>query len=195
MDKNGQHGWFTRSILLIVICTFVRHKIPLQKAHMICKIINVQNDAKLSHTNVRTLKSTVGHPERSSILRASEKHPPYKIFDYSVRINFAWYHTPLKNFMDNPLAHNEKEKHTSLRLFSHNKGMNTMIYVLQPFSHLYLAQPGHKFTPRCVFPLNVSHMDALPYTYMDRAYVRTYSKLVPRLRLMHVTLSDAHVYV
>ena len=101
MDKNGQHGCFTPSILSIVICNFVRYKIPLQKAHVICKIINVQNDAKLAHTNVRAIKSTVGYSERSSILTASEKHPPYKVFDYSVKICFARYHTPLKNFMDN----------------------------------------------------------------------------------------------
>ena len=132
MDKNDQHGCFTLSILSIVICTFVRYKIPLQKAHVICKIINVQNDAKLAHTNVRAIKSTVGYSERSSILTASEKHPPYKVFDYSVKIYFAWYHTPLKNFMDNPPTHNEKEKHTSPCLFSHNKGLNTMICFLQP---------------------------------------------------------------
>ena len=78
MAKNGQHGCFTLSVLSIVISTFVRYKIPLQKAHVICKIINVQNDAKLAHTNVRAIKSTVGYSERSSILTASEKHPPYK---------------------------------------------------------------------------------------------------------------------
>ena len=47
MDKNGQHGCLTLSVLSIVICTFVRYEIPLKKAHVICKIINVQNDAKL----------------------------------------------------------------------------------------------------------------------------------------------------
>ena len=114
MDKNGQHGCFTPSTLSIVICTFVRYKIPLQKAHVICKIINVQNDAKLAHTNVRDIKSTVGYSERSSILIAREKHPPHKVFDYSVKIYFARYHTPLKYFMANPPTHNKKEKHTSL---------------------------------------------------------------------------------
>ena len=108
------------------------YKIPLQKAHVICKIINVQNDAKLAHSNIRAIKSTVGYSERSSILTASEKHPPYKVFDYSVKICFARYHTPLKNFMDNPPTHSKKEKHTSPCLFSHNKGMNTMVCVLQP---------------------------------------------------------------
>ena len=127
MDKNGQHGCFTLSTLSIGICTFVRYKIPLQKAHVICKIINVQNDAKLAHTNVRAIKSTAGYSKRSSILTASEKHPPYKVFDYSVKIYFARYHTPLKNFMDNPPTH---KKHTSPCLFSHNKVMNTMICVL-----------------------------------------------------------------
>ena len=95
MDKNGKHGCFSLSVLSIVICTFVRHKIPLQKAHVICKIIYVQNDAKLAHTNVRAIKSTVGYSERPSILTASEKRPPYKVFAYSVKIYFAWYHTPL----------------------------------------------------------------------------------------------------
>ena len=129
MDKNGQHGCFTPSILSIVVCTFVRYKILLQKAHVICKIINVLNDAKLAHTNVRAFKNTAGYSERSSILTESEKHPPYKVFDYSVK---TYFYTPLKNFMDNPPTHNKKEKHTSPCLFSHNKGMNTMICVLQP---------------------------------------------------------------
>ena len=31
---------------------------PLPKAHVICKIINVQNDAKLAHTNVRAIKTS-----------------------------------------------------------------------------------------------------------------------------------------
>ena len=124
MDKNGQHGWFTSSILSIVICTFVRYKIPLQKAHVISKIINVQNDAKLPHTNVRAIKSTVGYSERSSILTASGKHPPYKVFDYSVKIYFARYRTPLKNFMDNPPTHNEKEKHTSSSVSKRTYGKN-----------------------------------------------------------------------
>ena len=90
MDKNGQHGWFTLPVLSIVICTFVMYKIPLHKAHIICKIINVQNDAKLAHTNVRASKSTVGYSERSSILTASEKHPPYKVFDYSFSHARPW---------------------------------------------------------------------------------------------------------
>ena len=153
MDRSGQHSCFTLSILSIVICPFVRHKIPLQKAQVICKIINVQNDAKLSDTNVRTIKSTVGYSEWSSILTASEKQPPYKIFDYSCQDLFCMASHPIKKFMDNPPTHNKKEKHTSPCLFSHNKGMNTMICVLQPFSPFSLAQPGHKFTPRCVSPL------------------------------------------
>ena len=65
-EQNGQKwpAW-----LLYSICSlncnvyFVRYKIPLQKAHVICKIINVQNDAKLAHTNVKAIKSTVGYSE------------------------------------------------------------------------------------------------------------------------------------
>ena len=159
MDKNGQHGCFTPSILSIVICNFVRYKIPLQKAHVICKIINVQNDAKLAHTNVRAIKSTVGYSERSSILTASEKHPPYKVFDYSVKICFARYHTPLKNFMDNPPTHSKKEKHTSPCLFSHNKGMNTMICVLQPLFPPLLSSTRPQVYSKVRLPLSVSHMD------------------------------------
>ena len=172
MDKNGHHGCFTPSTLSIVICTFVRYKIPLQKAHVICKIINVQNDAKLAHTNVRAIKSTVGIQKDLQFWQQSEKHPPYKVFDYSVKIYFARYHTPLKNFMDNPPTHNKKEKHTSPCLFSHNKDMNTMICVLQPLFPLCLAQLGHKFTPRHVSPLIVSHMDTLSYVLGSR--VRSY---------------------
>ena len=96
MDKNGQHGCLILSILSIVICTFVTYKIPFQKVHVICKIINVQNDAKLAHTNVRAIKSTIGYSERSSILTASEKHPPYKIFDYRVKIYFGTVSHPFK---------------------------------------------------------------------------------------------------
>ena len=78
--------------------------------------------------------------------------------------------------MDNPPTHSKKEKHTSPCLFSHNKGMNpgmnTMICVLQPLFPLYLAQIGHKFTPRYVSPLSVSHMDMLSYVHGSR--VRSY---------------------
>ena len=41
-----------------------------------------------------------------------------------------------------------------------------------PLFPLYLTQLGHKFTPRYVFPLNVSHMDALSYLHGSR--VRSY---------------------
>ena len=46
-----------------------------------------------------------------------------------------------------------------------------------PFSPLYLAQLGHKFTPRYVSPLSVSHMDTLSYVHgslwsrLKRSYV------------------------
>ena len=144
------------------------YKIPLQKAHVICKIINVQNDAKLAHTNVRAIKSTVGYSERSSILTASEKHPPYKVFDYSVKICFAQYHTPLKNFMDNPPTHSKKEKHTSPCLFSHNKGMNTMICVLQPLFPPLLCSTRPQVYSKVRLPAELSHMDTLSYVH---AYV------------------------
>ena len=52
---------------------------------------------------------------------------------YSVKIYFAQYHTPLKNFMDNPLNHTNEEENTSQFLFCHNKGMNTIICVLHHF--------------------------------------------------------------
>ena len=172
MDKNGQHGYFTPSILSIVICTFVRYKTPLQKAHVICKLINVQNDAKLAHTNVRAIKSTVGYSEKSSILTASEKHSPYKVFDYSVKIYFARYHTPLKNFMDNPPTHNKKEKQTSPCLFSHNNGMNTMICVLQPLFPSLLSSTRPQVYSKVRFPLSVSHMGTLSYVHGSR--VRSY---------------------
>ena len=172
MDKNGQHGCFTPSILSIVICTFVRYKISLQKAHVICKIINVQNDAKLAHTNIRAIKSTVGYSERSSILTASEKHPPYKVFDYSVKIYFARYHTPLKKFMDNPPTHNKKEKHTSPCLFSHNKGMHTMICVLQPVFPPLLSSTRPQVYSKVRLPAELSRMDTLSYVHGSR--VRSY---------------------
>ena len=174
MDKNGKHGCFTPSILSIVICNFVRYKIPLQKAHVICKIINVQNDAKLAHTNVRAIKSTVGYSERSSILTASEKHPPYKVFDYSFKICFARYHTPLKNFMDNPPTHSKKEKHTSPCLFSHNKDMNTMIGVLQPLFPPLLSSTRPQVYSKVRHPAErVSHGHVVLRTQLTRAFVRS----------------------
>ena len=42
MDKYDCYGCITLYILSIVICTFVKHNIPLKKAHMICKMVNVQ---------------------------------------------------------------------------------------------------------------------------------------------------------
>ena len=55
-DQNRQEdrdGSITLFILSIVIFTFVRHKVHkhsenAQKAHMICKMTNVQNNAKVS---------------------------------------------------------------------------------------------------------------------------------------------------
>ena len=171
MEKNGQHGCLILSILSIVICTFVTYKIPFQKAHVICKIINVQNGAKLAHTNVRGIKSTIGYSERSSILTASEKHPPYKIFDYSVKIYFVRYHTPLKNFMDNPPTHNEKEKHTSPCLFSHNKGMNTMICVLQtPFPPLLSSTRSQVYSKVRLPTERVSYGRVILRTRLTRAF-------------------------
>ena len=173
MDKNGQHC-FTPSILSIGICNFVRYKIPLQKAHVICKIINVQNDAKLAHTNVRAIKSTVGYSERSSILTASEKHPPYKVFDCSVKICFTRYHTPLKNFMDNPPTHSKKEKHTSPCLFSHNKGMHTMICVLQPLFPPLLSSNRPQVYSKVRLPAErVSYGHVILRTPLTRAFVRS----------------------
>ena len=168
MDKNGQHGCFTLSILSIIICTFVRYKISLQKAHIICKIINIHNDAKLAHINVKTIKSTVQYSERSSNLTASEKHPPYKVLDYSVKIYFAWYHTSLKNFVDNPQTHNKKEKHTSPCLFSHNKGLNTMICVLQPPFPPLLSSTRPQVYSKVRLPVERLYMDALSYVHGSR---------------------------
>ena len=152
MDKNGQHGCFTLSVLSIVICAFVRYKIPLQKAHIICKIINVQNYAKLASTNVRAIKSTVGYSERSSILTASEKHLPYKVFDYSVKIYVAQYHTPLKNFMDNLQPITRKKSIPYPACFLTIRAWIQWFVFYSPFFPLYLAYLGHKFTPRYIFP-------------------------------------------
>ena len=73
--------------------------------------------------------------------------------------------------MDNPPTHNEKEKHTSPCLFSHNKGMNTMICVLQPPFPPLLSSTKPQGTS---FPLNVSHIDALSYVQGSRVHVRWY---------------------
>ena len=131
---------------------------------------------KLAHANVRAIKSTIGYSERSSILTASEKHPQYKIFDYSVKIYFARYHTPLKNFMDNPITHNEKEKHTSLCLFSHNKGMNTMICVLQPLFPPLLSSTWPQVYSKVRLPAErvswTVYRDVLSYVHGSR--VRSY---------------------
>ena len=129
---------------------------------------------KLAHTNVRAIKSTIGYSERSSILTASEKHPPYKIFDYSVKIHFAWYHTPLKNFMDNPPTHKEKEKHSSPCLFSHNKGMNTMICVLQPLFPPLLSSTRPQVYSKVRLPAErVSYGHVILRTRLTRAFVRS----------------------
>ena len=123
---------------------------------------------------VRAIKSTVGYSERSSILTASEKHPPYKAFDYSVKIYFARYHTPLKNFMDNPPTHNEKEEHTSPCLFSHNKGKNRMICVLQPhFSPLLSSNRSQVYSKVRLPAERVSYGRVILPTPLTRALVRS----------------------
>ena len=39
---------------------------------------------------------------------------PYKIFDYSIKIYFAQYQTPLKDFMDNPPNCTDTQKNTAV---------------------------------------------------------------------------------
>ena len=132
-----------------------------------------KNDAKLSHTNVKTIKSTVGYSETSSILTASEKHPPYKIFDYSVRIYFARYHTPLKNFVDNPPTPNDKDKYPSQCLFSHNMGINTMICFTALFSPLLSSTQPHIYSQDASSQLNISYGRVILYTARACACVYT----------------------
>ena len=150
MDKNDQHGWFTLSVLSIVICTFVRYKIPLQKAHVMCKIINVQNEAKLAHTNVRVIKSTVGYSERSSILTASEKRLHTKSLITVSRFTLHGI-TPLcktSSIIYQPITRKKSIPHRACFL--------TIRAWIQCTSS----------------PLNVSHMDALSYVHGSR--VRSY---------------------
>ena len=88
---------------------------------------------KISSHKRQNYQSTVGYSERSSTLTASEKHPSsIQSLWLQCQDSLCTLHSFKKNFMDNPPTHDEKEKHTSPCLFSHNKGMNTMICVLQP---------------------------------------------------------------
>ena len=87
--------------------------------------------------------------------------------------------------MDNPPTHKEKGKHT---LFSHSKGMNTMICVLQPLFPLYLAQLGHKFSQDASSPLNVSRMDRLSYVHGSCTRMHSYV-----VRIGAKTHADARV--
>ena len=81
---------------------------------------------------------------------------------------------PLKNFMDNPPTHNEKEKHTSPCLFSHNKGMNTMICVLQPlFSPLLSSTRPHVYSKVRLPAERVSYGRVILRTRFTRAFVRS----------------------
>ena len=59
IDNNGCLGCITLFILSLVIYTFIRNNMPLQKAHAICKMVNVQNDAKVPHTG-RTSSTWIG---------------------------------------------------------------------------------------------------------------------------------------
>ena len=56
MNNNDCHGCTTQIILSIVLCTFVKHNIPLQKAHITCNMVNVKNNVKvhLTETSVPT---------------------------------------------------------------------------------------------------------------------------------------------
>ena len=74
--------------------------------------------------------------------------------------------------MDNLPTHNKKEKHTSPCLFSHNKGMTTMIYVLQPPFPPLLNSTRPQVYSKVRLPLSVSHMDTLSYVHSSR--VRSY---------------------
>ena len=112
--------------------------------------------------------------------------PPYKVFDYSVKIYLARYHTPLKTswIIHQPIT--EKEKHTSPCLFSHNKGMTTMICVLQPL----FPPPLNSTRPQVYSKVRLPHWTCLIWTryltYTAHACICTWSKWAPRLRLTHV---------
>ena len=93
----------------VVMFTFIRHDIPSQKAHMICKTVKVPNTAIAYHINIRTPKAQPGHQKNAQTLTASEKHPLYKIFDHSVKSYIALYQIPFKTFIINPPKHNNKK--------------------------------------------------------------------------------------
>ena len=114
---------------------------------------------------------------RSWILNSTvRKYPSYKLFDYSVKYGamLRYHHPCVKNYLDNASTHFEKLMHTSLFLLCHNKGMNTTICCFTTPSHTsrWSARLGHKFTPRYVSPVSVSHMDTLSYVHSSR--VRSY---------------------
>ena len=82
------------------------------------------------------------------------------------------YHTPLKNFMDNPPTHNEKEKHTSPCCFLTIRAWIQWFVFYSPLFPLYLAQLCHKFTPRYVFPAeHVSYGRVILRTRLTHAFI------------------------
>ena len=132
------------------------------KCTKLCKISSHKRQSYQKHSWVF---------RRSSIVTASEKHPPFKVFDYSVKICFAWYHTTLKN---NPPTHSKKEKHTSPCLCSHNKGMNTMICVLQPLFPPLLSSTKPQVYSKVRLPAErVSHGHVILRTWLTRTFVRS----------------------
>ena len=76
--------------------------------------------------------------------------------------------------MDNPPTHNKKEKHTSPCLFSHNKGMDTMICVLQPLFPPLLSSTRPQVYSKVRLPAeHVSYGHVILRTRLTRAFVRS----------------------
>ena len=147
------------------------------------KMVNVKNNAKVSHTNISILKSTMGNQKNLQFWQQLRNTLLTK--SLITVIYFAWYYTPLKNFMDNPPYHNNNKKCTPSCLFSHNKGMNTMICVLLHHCSFIKLKEATSLHPSASSGIKrVSWTPCLTYTARG---VRLYVDLVDA----HVTLSDA----
>ena len=76
--------------------------------------------------------------------------------------------------MDYPPTHNKKEKHTLPCLFSHNKGMNAMICVLQPsFPPLLSSTRPQVYSKVRLTAERVSYGHVILRTRLTRAFVRS----------------------
>ena len=105
----------------VVMFTFIRHKTPSQKAHMICKIVNIPNTAIalccISH-KCQDTKSTAGSSEECSNFDSEWETPSLQNLWSQCKDLHCTVSNLFQKLYDQPTKHNNEKIYTSLCTFS-----------------------------------------------------------------------------